>query len=158
MKIKKGKKVNKKFFSGSRQKVSIISIFNFFFQFCVCIKWLQNIIKKTPKKYYKEKHVKTIKIFLKKKKMKKHEYAHNRYRKLLWKMNLVKKKKEEKYNNLSEEKKAKDTNMHMKNIEIFLKNKKAKNVNIIGNTMKIFPKIIKKDRIILKKLLCNTKT
>lgn len=81
--------------------------------FSICEKWLQNIIKKTNK-YYKEEHMRTIKIFLKKKIYKKREYARNQYGKLFKenKFSEEEKNKNLQYardicNNLSKEKKDK---------------------------------------------------
>ena len=70
-------------------------------------------------------HLKTIKIFLKKKKPKTASMPVIDTEVFLWKMNLVKKKKQKRqyardvYNNLSGENNAKGVNMHMKNIETF---------------------------------------
>ena len=72
----------------------------------------QNTIKK-PKKYYKEKHAKTIKIFLKMKKTKNASIPVIEAESFLQKMNLVKKTPEKRqyernlYKNPSEEKKDK---------------------------------------------------
>ena len=41
------------------------------------------------------------------------------------------------YQNISEEKKTKSVNMHMKGIKIFLKKKKTKNKNIAVSSIKI---------------------
>ena len=121
-------------------------IFSFFlYLFCSLFflykKWHQNVIKKSNK-CYKEKPVKTIKIFLKKKK---HStwHVHNWYRKLFidnepreeekeWKTSIwawsIKEDKgrkyaPEKYRNLSKEK------------------KKTKSVNILKNDTKSFLKV-----------------
>ena len=48
------------------------------------------------------------------------------------------KKTSERYQNLSEEEKTKSTNMLVSDIEIVLKNKKKRSVNMFMNNIKIF--------------------
>ena len=50
----------------------------------------------------------------------------------------LQKEARERYENLSEEKKAKSANMIVSDIEIFLKKKKKRSVNMVVNDIKIF--------------------
>ena len=97
-------------------------------------KWKENIINKQQnKKMLQKKHAKTMKIFLKKKKSNASMPIIDT-ESFLHKMNLVKMKKIEKlqyarnlYNNIYKEKeKATITNICVKTVESFPKNKKTK--------------------------------
>ena len=96
MKIKKAKKSKQFFFSALSNKTFCFCFFSIFkkkIRFFIFIKNGSKILSKKTKKCYKEKLMKTIKIFSGEKKCK---YAHNQCRKLFIENELIEEEKNRK--------------------------------------------------------------